>query len=185
MVGCGWVQPFSLWVEVPACLPFVHFTSGMGTPRSPFQITSAAKKARQVVRVDWSWMDFLSLFLLSPCLFFPPILRSPEASISLITELPYLNGRLCIVRTKGQAASEEVLDKGMDWAQRLGWVELQVQASLAPQRRHKKRLHFSSWRFFHDWEQRTVPSEAHIWKQTSFKMPKTFIFKVDSPMTQQ
>lgn len=92
----------------------------MGTPCSPFQITSAAKKARQVVRVDWSWMDFLSLFLLSPCLFFFPILRSPEASISLITELPYLNGRLCIVRTKGQAASEEVLDRGMDWAQRLG-----------------------------------------------------------------
>lgn len=30
-----------------------------------FQITSAAKKARQVVRVDWSWMDFLSLSSLS------------------------------------------------------------------------------------------------------------------------
>lgn len=61
----------------------------------------------------------LTLSALSLPVFFP-ILRSPEASISLITELPYLNGRLCIVRTKGQAASEEVLDKGMDWAQRLG-----------------------------------------------------------------
>lgn len=82
-----------------------------------FQITSAAKKARQVVRVDWSWMDFLSLFSLPP---FFSILQSPEASISLITESLHLNGRLCIVRTKGRAASEEVLDRGMDWAQRLG-----------------------------------------------------------------
>lgn len=66
-------------------------------------------------------MDGFSLTLsaLSLPVFFP-ILRSPEASISLITELPHLNGRLCIVRTKGQAASEEVLDRGMDWAQRLG-----------------------------------------------------------------
>lgn len=48
------------------------------------------------------------------------ILQSPEASISLITESLHLNGRLCIVRTKGRAASEEVLDRGMDWAQRLG-----------------------------------------------------------------
>lgn len=82
-------------------------------------------------------MDFLSLSLpsfyvplfLSPSLF--SILQSPEASISLITESLHLNGRLCIVRTKGRAASEEVLDRGMDWAQRLGWVELQVQASFA------------------------------------------------------
>lgn len=43
------------------------------------------------------------------------ILQSPEASISLITESLHLNGRLCIVRTKGRAASEEVLDRGMDW----------------------------------------------------------------------
>ena len=92
-----------------------------------FQITSAAKKPRQVVRVDWSRTDFilslslsLSLFLsLSLPLFFS-ILQSPEASISLITESLHLNGRLCIVRTKGRAASEEVLDRGMDWAQRLG-----------------------------------------------------------------
>lgn len=71
-------------------------------------------------------MDFLSLSLpsfyvplfLSPSLF--SILQSPEASISLITESLHLNGRLCIVRTKGRAASEEVLDRGMDWAQRLG-----------------------------------------------------------------
>lgn len=54
----------------------------------------------------------------SPSLF--SILQSPEASISLITDSLHLNGRLCIVRTKRQAASEEVLDRGMDWAQRLG-----------------------------------------------------------------
>lgn len=66
-------------------------------------------------------MDGFSLSLSSLSL--PPffsIPQSPEASISLITESLLLNGRLCIVRTKGRAASEEVLDRGMDWAQRLG-----------------------------------------------------------------
>lgn len=83
-------------------------------------------------------MDFLSLpFYVALAPFFS-ILQSPEASISLITESLHLNGRLCIVRTKGRAASEEVLDRGMDWAQLLGWVEVQVQASL---RQHKGGLH--------------------------------------------
>lgn len=127
----------SRWVEIPACL--VHLTSGMGTffPLR-LQITSAAKKPRQVVRVDWSWMDIpSSLSMLLPLPPFFSALQSPEASISLITESLHLNGRLCIVRTKGRAASEEVRDRGMDWAQRLGWVELQVQASL-PERRQLK-----------------------------------------------
>ena len=71
-------------------------------------------------------MDFLSLSLSSLSMLLPlalpffSILQSPEASISLITESLHLNGRLCIVRTKGRAVSEEVLDRGMDWAQRLG-----------------------------------------------------------------
>lgn len=86
---------------------------------------------------------FLSLF---------SILQSPEASISLITESLHFNGRLCIVRTKGRAASEEVLDRGMDWAQRLGWVELQVQASLPEQRQLKEGLHSNCCGTFRDWE---------------------------------
>lgn len=69
--------------------------------------------------MDGFSLSFLFLCCaLSPSLF--SVLQSPEASISLITESFHLNGRLCIVRTKGQAASEEVLDRGMDWAQRLG-----------------------------------------------------------------
>lgn len=100
-------------------------------------------------------MDFLSslsmLLSLSPPPFFS-ILQSPEASISLITESLHLNSRLCIVRTKGRAASEEVLDRGMDWAQRLGWVELQVQASLPEQRKLKEGLHSNFCGTFRDWE---------------------------------
>lgn len=69
-------------------------------------------------------MDGFSPSPLCMALSFPPFFfsmpQSPEASISLITESFHLNGRLCIVRTKGRAASEEVLDRGMDWAQRLG-----------------------------------------------------------------
>lgn len=69
-------------------------------------------------------MDGFSLSPLFQCSsLFPSlvsILQSPEASISLITECLHLNGRLCIVRTKERAASKEVLDRGMDWAQRLG-----------------------------------------------------------------
>lgn len=62
-------------------------------------------------------MDGFSLSL-SPSF---SISQSPGASISLITESLHLNGRLCIVRTKGRAASEEVLDRG-EWigARRLG-----------------------------------------------------------------
>lgn len=108
-------------------------------------------------------MDFLSLLFfylapsLTPTLSFFSSLQSPGASISLITEFLHLNGRLCIVRTKGRAASEEVLDRGMDWAQRLGWVEVQVQASWAEQRQIKKGLHSDccGTAVGCDWEQRT------------------------------
>lgn len=49
---------------------------------------------------------------------------------------------VCVLsEQRGRAASEEVLDRGMDWAQRLGWVEVQVQASLAEQRQIKEGLH--------------------------------------------
>lgn len=112
-------------------------------------------------------MDFLSpsslsmLLPLSLSLPFFSMLQSPEASISLITESLHLNGRLCIVRTKGRAASEEVLDRGMDWAQRLGWVELQVQASLPEQRQLKEGLHSNCWGTFRDWGKRTCVQQLH------------------------
>lgn len=151
----GWrYQPaFPLYI---LHLEWAHFF-----PSFPNNICS--QKARQVVRVDWSWMDFLSLSSLSMLLSLPffSILQSPEASISLITESFHLNGRLCIVRTKGRAASEEVLDRGMDWAQRLGWVELQVQASLPEPRQLKEGLHSKCSGTFRDWEKRTCVLQLH------------------------
>lgn len=137
LAGCGPVRPFFSaggGTSLPSlCTSYIW--NGHIFPPLFFPNNICSEKARQVVRVDWSWMDFLSLSLLSfyialsLSLPFSSILQSPEASISLITESLHLNGRLCIVRTKGRVASEEVLDRGMDWAQRLGWVELQVQAS--------------------------------------------------------
>lgn len=108
--GRVWKGPaVSRWVEVPACLSPLYILHlerdpffGPLFPKQHLQL----KKNRQVVRVDRSWMDFLCL---SPSF---SISQSPEASISLITESLHLNGRLCIVRTKGRAASEEVLDRG-------------------------------------------------------------------------
>lgn len=133
---CGWGQQ-----PVPLCTDYIW---NMHIYPLSLLNNICTKKARQVVRVDWSWMDLLSLPL------FFSIRQSPEASISLITEPFHLNGRLCIVRTKGRAASEEVLDRGMDWARRLGWVVLQVQASLP-----KKGVHSEGWGTFHTWERQT------------------------------
>lgn len=110
-------------------------------------------------------MDGFSLsfhsMLLSLYPFFS-ILQSPEASISLITESLHLNGRLCIVRTKGWAASEEVLDRGMDWARRLGWVDLQVQASLPELRQLKEGLHSKCCGTFRDWVKKTLRQQLHF-----------------------
>lgn len=63
--GCGMVQPFSRWVEVPFCLPLlyilhVEWDPFLGRPSFPNSIGSLGKKSRQVVRVDRPWMDFLS-----------------------------------------------------------------------------------------------------------------------------
>lgn len=102
-------------------------------------------------------LSFPSLFSIS---------QSPGASVSLITETFHVNGRLCIVRTKGQAASEEVLDRGMNWAQRLGWVELQVQASLPGQR-----LHSNLWGSFRDWEQGNTRTQQLHFTATHWKAP--------------
>lgn len=72
--GCGRVQPFSWWVEVPVCLFLlytlhVEWDPFLGCPSFPNSIGSLEKKKhRQVVRVDRPWMDFLSPSL-SPFLF--------------------------------------------------------------------------------------------------------------------
>jgi len=127
--GWVWTGPALFlggWRYQPAFPLYILHLERAHFPPLFFPNNICSEKARQVVRVDWSWMDFLSLSLLSfyialsLSLPFSSILQSPEASISLITETLHLNGRLCIVRTKGRVASEEVLDRGMDWAQRLG-----------------------------------------------------------------
>lgn len=102
------------------------FAVGGGTSLSPFctdciwnrhiyhfcllnNICTKKGPDRLLELIGHGWIFSLSLFFFS-------IRQSPEASISLITESFHLNGRLCIVRTKGRAATEEVLDRGMDWA---------------------------------------------------------------------
>lgn len=141
-----------------------YIWNGHLSPSFPNNI--CRRKARQVVRVDWSWMDFLSLsMLLSLPLSVPPfffLFYKAQRLVFHWLQSPSIWMVVCVLsEQRGRAASEEVLDRRMDWAQRLGWVEVQVQASLAEPWQLREGLHSNCCGTFRDWEKWTCVPQLH------------------------